>query len=410
MTIQINMTQAIIEAEDRYGSGVYPKRQVVIVRGEGALVWDADGRQYIDCVAGQGAGLLGHANPAIVAAVQTQAATLMSCPEIFYNDRRAELLERLTALAPMQPARAFLCNSGAEANEAALKAARLITGRSEVVATMRGFHGRTMGALSATWEKKYRAPFAPLLPGFSHIPYNDLESAARAITPTTGAVLVEAIQGEGGVRLAAPGYLEGLRRLCDDAGALLIVDEVQTGIGRTGRFWAVEYSGVVPDILTTAKALGGGMPIGAAIFGERVGALPKGSHGSTFGGNPLACAAALAALDDIRDHDLVARAAELGDYLQSGLRRAVWGGDVPASDSLVREIRGRGLMVGLELKRKVQPYLVALMDAGVLALPAGANVLRLLPSFAITRDQLDIVVATIADVLRREVSGGEGEE
>ena len=382
---------AILALESAHTSGVYPKRPLAIVRGQGAHVWDAEGNEYIDCVGGQGAANLGHAHPAIVAAISTQAARLISCPEIFYNDRRAELLAALAQVAPPGLDRAFLCNSGAEANEAAIKFARLSTGRHQIVAAMRGFHGRTMGALSATWEPKYREPFEPLVPGFCHVPYNDVAALERAVTAETAAVLLELVQGEGGVRSASNAFLEAAQALCRERGALLIVDEVQTGFGRTGRLFASEHHSLAPDLLTIAKSIAGGLPMGACLIGPRVGELGKLSHGSTFGGNPLVCAAALATLDVMARDDLPARAAALGEHLQARLRTI----DSPA----IREVRGLGLLVGIELKVKVTPVLQALQSRGVLALPAGATVLRLLPPLVIERDDLDRVAVAIADVL-----------
>lgn len=381
----------IIATEQRYTSGLYPKRPVAIVRGEGARLYDADGRVYIDCVGGQGAANLGHGHPAVVAAVQAQAATLMSCPEIFYNDQRAAYLSELAAALPF-PARIFLCNSGAEAVEAGLKFARLLSGRRTIVATMRGFHGRTMGALSATWEPKYREPFAPLVPEFVHVPYADAEALAATVGADTAAVILEPVQGEGGVRPAPPGYLETARRICDERGALLLIDEVQTGFGRTGRLFAIEHSGVVPDGLLLAKSIAAGLPMGAVALHERHGSLPGGAHGSTFGGNPLLCAAARAALRAYVEEELPRQAAEKGDRLLERLRAL----RLPAA----REVRGLGLLVGIELRTRVQPYLQALLERGVLALPAGPNVLRLLPPLVITYDDLDIVAATIAEVVR----------
>ena len=381
----------IIELEQAHTSGTYPKRAVAIVRGEGARLWDAEGREYIDCVGGQGAANLGHANPSVVAAIRAQAERLISCTEIFPNDQRALYQQELLATLPGF-ARVFLCNSGAEAIEGALKVARLKTGRTGVVATVRGFHGRTLGALSATWEPKYREPFMPLLENFTHVPYNKLDALDIAVTDQTAAVIIELVQGEGGVRPANREYVEGVERLCHERGALLIVDEVQTGFGRTGRLWACEHYGITPSIIALSKSIAGGVPMGAVVMHESLGALPPASHGSTFGGNPLACAAARAALRYIHEHDLPGQAAEKGAYLMEKLRAL----DLPK----VREVRGMGLLVGLELKERVQPYLVALMERGVLALPAGPNVLRLLPPLVIEYVQLDRVVEAIGDVLR----------
>ncbi len=386
--------------ESQHTSGVYAKRDVVIVRGKGALLYDDQGREYIDCVGGQGVANLGHAHPAVAAAIARQAETLITCPEMFYNDQRAELAARLCALAGMP--RLFLCNSGAESIEAAFKFSRLATRRTKIVAAMRGFHGRTFGALSATWNKKYREPFEPLVPGFVHAPYNNLERLAQAMDGETAAVVLEVVQGEGGVYPGSADYLLGAQRLCRQAGALLIIDEVQTGFGRTGRTFAFQHHGLEPDLVCVAKSLAGGLPMGAVLIGERVGEIPTGSHGSTFGGNPLACAAALAVLQTLDRERLPQRAAELGAYLMERLK----GLDSPR----VREVRGLGLMVGVEIRQKVAPYLQALMERGVLALAAGLTVIRLLPPLVIEQQQLDRVVEALAEVLALDLSeGGEVE-
>jgi acetylornithine/LysW-gamma-L-lysine aminotransferase len=382
-------SQQIIDLEAAHTSGLYPKRSLAIVRGQGARLWDADGREYIDCVGGQGAANLGHANPAVALAIAAQAQTLVSCPEMFFNDRRAELLAKLTSLTGMP--RAFLCNSGTEAIEAALKFSRLHTGRTEVVAAMRGFHGRTFGALSATWEKKYRGPFEPLVPGFSHVPYNDLDALDAAVGERTAAVILEVVQGEGGVIPGKAGYLRGAQALCRERGALLVLDEVQTGFGRTGRMFAFQHYGLEPDLLCLAKSIAGGLPMGAALIGPRLGVLPPQVHGSTFGGNPLACAASLAAIGYLEDHRLPERAAELGSWFLEQLRGI--------QSPLVREVRGLGLISGIELKQKVTPYLHALMARGVLALPAGLTVMRFLPPLVITRTELETVAAAVQAVL-----------
>src|SRR5512138_1540147 len=322
-------TEMIQKLENEHEAGVYTKRQVVIVRGQGARLWDADGKEYIDCVGGQGAANLGHANPAVVKAIAEQAQTLISCPEMFYNDKRAALLERLTGLTGMP--RAYLCNSGTEAVEAALKFARLLSGRTEVVASMRGFHGRTMGALSATWEKKYREPFTPLVPGFRHVPYNDLAALQNAVSEQTAAVILEVVQGEGGVNPGTPEFLLGAQELCQKTGALLILDEVQTGWGRTGEMFAFQHLGLKPDLLAVAKSMAGGLPMGACLMSGRFGALPPQVHGSTFGGNPLACAASLAAIDYLEENHLPERAAELGAWFKAALAR------IPSP--LIRDVR-----------------------------------------------------------------------
>jgi acetylornithine/LysW-gamma-L-lysine aminotransferase len=378
-----------MDIENAHTSGVYPKRPLTIVRGEGAYLFDDAGNRYIDCVGGQGAANMGHAHPAIVAAIQEQAGILMSCPEIFYNDKRATLLDKLTALAGLR--RAYLCNSGTEAVEAALKFAKLATGRKEIIATKRGFHGRTMGALSATWEPKYREPFQPLVPNYTHIAYNDLAAADAAITDQTAAIIVEPVQGEGGVHPAQADYLRGLQKLCRERGALFILDEIQTGFGRTGKLFAYQHYSLEPDLMAVAKSIAGGLPFGACLIGDRVGELQPMTHGATFGGNPLMCAAAIAALDVLVNEDLAGRAAALGGWMLERLA------DLPTDK--VREVRGLGLIIGIELRSKVTPILKALQEQGVLALPAGATVLRLLPPLVISQQDLELVAQAIEKVL-----------
>lgn len=381
---------SVIERENRHSAGTYPMRDLVLVRGSGAHVWDDRGRQYIDCVGGHGVGILGHCHPTVTEAICEQAAQLVICPGIFYNDRRADLLYKLAELTGLQ--RAFLCNSGTEAVEGAFKFARLSTGRPGIIAAMRGFHGRTMGALSATWNKHYREPFEPLVPGISHVPYENVDRLEAAITDETAAVILEIVQGEGGVRPGSADYFQAAQALCRERGALLIIDEVQTGFGRTGKLFAFQHTGIQPDILCMAKGIAGGVPMGAIALGERVTGIHGGAHGSTFGGNPLACAAALATLQVLQDQELPAQAAEKGAYLQARLA------EIDAS--AIREIRGLGLMIGIELRSRVQPYLEALIDKGVLALPAGSTVLRLLPPLVIETGDLDRVVEAVAQVLQ----------
>ena len=398
----LTATSTIFEIEDRYTSGVYSKRPLAIVRGQGALLWDEAGREYIDCAAGHGVANVGHGRPEIAASIAEQALRLVTCPEIVYNDTRAHLLERLAGLVPLERARIFLCNSGTEAIEGALKFARLATGRTGIVATLRGFHGRSMGALSATWEPHYREPFAPLVPDFTHVRYNDLAAAREAIGEHTAAVLIELVQGEGGVHVATSEYVHGLAQICHERGALLIVDEVQTGFGRTGRLFACQHYSLEPDILCLAKSLAGGIPMGAICLGARVlesGRIGKGVHGTTFGGNPVACAAALTTLDILEREDLAARSAELGEYALQRLREM--------RAPVIREVRGCGLLLGIELTTKVQPYLERLCERGILALPAGPRVLRLLPPLVITHEQLDRALAHVEQVLNGETTGSE---
>ena len=378
------------ETEREYALEVFPKRDIAIVRGEGACVWDDEGRRYIDCVGGIGVASIGHANPAVAEALAEQARVLVSCPGIFYNDVRARLLAELVSIAPAGLTRAFLCNSGAEAVEAAIKFARLATGRAGVVSAMRGFHGRTLGALSATHKKEYREPFEPLVPGFSFVPFNHVEKLRAAVGEDTAAVIIEPVQGEGGVRPASQDYLSAARRICDDAGAVLVFDEIQTGFCRTGRMFACDRHGVAPDVLCLAKAIAGGVPLGAVLAQERL-QPPPGRHGTTFGGNPLACAAALAAIRFMRDERLDERAEVLGTRFDERFDR-----HRPAR---VRAVRQVGLMIGVELRERCRPYLGALAERGVLALPAGTTVIRLLPPLVITEAQIDEVADTLTEVL-----------
>jgi acetylornithine/LysW-gamma-L-lysine aminotransferase len=383
----------IMALEGRYDSALYPKRPLAIVRGEGARLWDADGRVYIDCVGGHGVANVGHANPVVYQAVAEQAKRLMVCPNGFYNDQRAQLLAELVRIAPAGLERVFLCNSGTEAVEGALKFARLNNGRKKIVAAMRGFHGRTFGALSATWRTAYRQPFEPLVPGFEFVPYNRLERMQNAVDEETAAVILEVVQGEGGVVPGDAAYLRGVQELCQETGALFIVDEVQTGFGRTGRMFASQHYDLQPDLMCLAKSIAGGFPMGAVLIDARVGELPKKAHGTTFGGNPLACAAALATIGYLESEELPQRALELGARFMDGLQGI--------DSSIVREVRGLGLMVAIELKDKAAPYLAALAESGVLALSAGSNVMRFLPPLVISAEDIDSVVEQVAAVLQQ---------
>ena len=374
--------------EQRYAFEVFPKRDLTIVSGHGATLYDESGRAYIDCVAGVGVASVGHANPEVARAIGEQARTLITCPGIFYNDIRARLLEKLVTITPPSVSRAFLCNSGTEANEAAIKLAMHATGRRGFVCAMRGFHGRTMGALSAT--HKHRDAFEPLLDGFAFVPFNNVERLRAAVGDGTAAVIVEIVQGEGGVRLGDAAFFAAAREFCDAHGALLVVDEVQTGFCRTGKFFASEHHGVRPDVLCLAKAMAGGVPMGAVLVGEKVPAR-IGMHGSTFGGNPLACAASLATIEVMERDGLAGQAQVKGARFADAFGRR--------KSPKVREVRRIGLMIGIELKEKARPYIEALMARGVLALPAGPTVIRLLPPLVIEDEALDEVAARLHAVL-----------
>lgn len=385
--------RTLLEAEKALDTGVYTKHDLLLVRGQGARVWDAEGNEYIDCVGGYGVANLGHANPEVVAAIKEQAETLLSMPQTLPTPMRGEFYRTLVGLLPQELNRVFPTNSGTEANEAAIKFAWAHTKRRKLVAAMRGFSGRTLGSLSVTWEPKYREPFMPLLGPVEFIPYNDVEALRRAVDEETAAVILEPVQGEGGVRPATREFLEAAREATREKGALLILDEIQTGMGRTGKRFAFEHYGVVPDILTLAKALGGGVPIGAAVMREEVArSMPKGGHGTTFGGNPLAMAAGVAALRYLERTRLWERAAELGPWFMERLR------EIPSPK--IREVRGLGLMVGLELKEKAAPYIERLeKEHRVLTLQAGPTVIRFLPPLVIQKADLERVVEAVRAVL-----------
>ena len=384
-------TRSCFEIEDRHTSGAYAKRPTLLVRGQGVYAFDQSGNRYLDATSGQGVTALGHCHPAVSAAIAEQANQLVTCHESFYNDRRAQFFDLLASIIPADLDRFFPCNSGAEAIEGALKVARLLTGREGIVAAKRAFHGRTTGALSMTWTPKYRKPFQTWLPNVSHVAYNDIDGACEAINGDTAAVVVEAIQGEGGVHPASSEYLQALRESCDQVGAMLIFDEIQTGLGRTGRWFGFEHADIMPDIVAIGKAIGGGIPMGVVAWRNAHGPIERATHGSTFGGNPLACAAGIATLTTIRDQKLVERTCDNGAWFLEQLSALQL--------KAVREARGRGLMIGLELRGRVTPALKALQEAGVLALPAGLNVLRLLPPLIINREQLRFLIDAIAEVL-----------
>jgi acetylornithine/LysW-gamma-L-lysine aminotransferase len=366
----------------------------VFVRGEGCWLIDSHGRRYLDLSSAQGVAMLGHCHPRVTEAIARQARTLTLCPNYLYNDVRAEFAQALVGVLPSHLPHVFLANSGGETVDGALKFARLMTKRAAFVSTTKGFHGRTVGALSVTWEPKYREGFLPLLET-THAPFNDVRALDKAIGERTAAVIVEAVQGESGVNIGAADFLHAAQRLCRERGALLILDEIQTGFGRTGRWFGFQHAGIEPDIVCMAKGLGGGFPMGAFAYTKPVrDALSPGAHGSTFGGSPLACAAGVAALAVYRDQDLINRSQKLGEQMLSALRAALK--DVP----LVREVRGLGLMLAIELRTKVAPVLKTLMiDHGVIALPAGPTVLRLLPPLVISEEEISVGVTAIAKAI-----------
>nr|WP_246580436.1 aspartate aminotransferase family protein [Deinococcus aestuarii] len=379
----------------QYDSGVYNKHQVVMVRGQGATVWDEQGRSYIDCVAGYGVANIGHSHPDVVRAIKEQAERLIVMPQTLPNDKRAEFLSELVSVLPQGLERVFLCNSGTEAMEAAKKFAITATGRQRFVSMRRGFSGRTLGALAFTWEPKYREPFGDAVDNrnVDFITYGNVEELRAAVTDQTAAVILEPVQGEGGVRPASPEFIQEARRLTREKGALLILDEIQTGFCRTGKMFACEHSGVIPDGMTLAKAMAGGVPVGAfAMTAEVADRMPKGGHGTTFGGNPLAMAAGVAALRAMKREGMAEQAREKGAYFMEKLRAI--------RSPKIREVRGLGLMIGVELKEKSAPYITALEhEEGVLTLAATPLVVRFLPPVTISKEQIDGVVAAFERVL-----------
>src|SRR5438477_3559627 len=371
---------------------LHASRGLTLVRGEGSYLWDDKGRRYLDLMTNYGVNILGHAHPLVTDAIKLQASQLTNAHQSFDTPARQDFLVALGALLPPPLSRISFGNSGAEAIEAALKFARVATGRIGIIATHRAYHGRTFGALSATADAKYRDPFAPMLEGGRHIPFDDLDALDKVLDDSVAAVIVEPIQGEGGVRVPADGYLKGIRERCDGRGILLICDEIQTGF-RTGSQFAFSREDVVPDILCLSKSIANGLPIGVTVTTEAVSErVPKGSHGSTFAGNSLLCAAGAATLRVLNDETLHFRAATSGTRFQERVR------DLRMPQ--IREVRGRGLMLAVELKKPVTPVIKAMQDLGVLVLPGGGTVIRFLPSILIQDDQLDEGIAALAEALR----------
>jgi len=377
---------------------VYARLPITLVRGSGVKVWDAGGKEYIDFLAGIATNALGHCHPKMVQAIQEQAATLIHTAGYYFTAPVAKLAQKLTSVSGMD--RVFFGNSGAEAVECAIKISRKYAkshgGPSKfgIVAAQKSFHGRTMAAVTATGQPKYQEPFAPMVQGFTHIPFNDIAALEAAVTDNTCAVLLEPVQGEGGVYPAHKPFLEAARALCDKHQALLILDEIQTGIGRTGKWFAYEHYGVVPDILTSAKALGGGFPIGACLArGEAALTLVPGDHGSTYGGNPLACATALAVLNTIEEEHLLANAHAMGAYFVHRLNE-------PQLRDKITDIRALGLMIGVELKAPdAKRVLMESLEHGLLLSAIGDHTLRLVPPLNITQADIDAVMDILAAVV-----------
>ena len=387
------MAESIFALDSRYHAGVYTRLKICIAKGRGAVVWDSSGKEYLDCVAGIAVNNIGHCHPKVVEAIKQQAERLMHCSNLYYNEPQARLAEKLVEMLPSGLNKVFFCNSGTEAIEATLKLIRRASGRPGIVAAKGSFHGRTLGSLSVTGQPKYREPFEPLLPGVRFVSYGDLNDIAQAIDATTGGVILEPVQGEGGIIVPDRDYLLGVRRLCSEKKTLLAFDEVQTGMGRTGSFLACQTMGVTPDIVAMAKGLGGGIPIGAmAAKSEVMDRFQPGDHASTFGGNPLACAAARAALEVLEEEKLPQRAAELGRWALEAMKML----QRRHPDSIL-DTRGMGLMLAIEMSSDdiAKAVMERCLQMGVIVNRTAGKVIRLVPPLCITKDQLSHALSTI---------------
>lgn len=392
-------TQELIAASNKYLANTYARFPMVLVRGRGVHLWDSDGKEYLDCVGGIAVDALGHCHPKMVEAIRAQAETLIHVSNLYHIEPQIRLAQLLCEESFAD--RAFFCNSGAEANEAAIKLARKYakdhwnSDRVDIITMHHAFHGRTLATVTATGNPKYQSGFEPLMPGFKHVPYDDLRAVERAIDSRTCAVLVEPVQGEGGVNVPAADYLPGLRRLCDEAGILLILDEVQSGMGRTGKLFAYQHWGVEPDILTLAKALAGGIPMGAMLAREAVAAsFVPGTHASTFGGTPFVSAVAVAVVTTMLVDDLPGNAARVGKYFLDRLQ------GLQAAYPAIKAVRGKGLILGVEVSVPARGIVAACMERGLLVLTAGDNVVRFVPPLILTEGDVDQAVTVFEAALK----------
>jgi acetylornithine/N-succinyldiaminopimelate aminotransferase len=387
-------TKEIMDMDSEYVMHTYGRQPIALVKGEGSVVWDAEGKSYIDCVAGIAVNNVGHANPKVVEAICNQAKRLIHTSNLYYTEEQATLAKLLAEVSPHE--KAFFCNSGAEANEGAIKLARKHTGKGEIIAMKNSFHGRTITTITATGQTKYQKGFGPLTPGFKHVPYCDVEAVANTIGPQTAAVLVEPVQGEGGVIVPPIDYLKNLKEVCQDNNVLLIFDEVQTGFGRTGEMFASQSFGVTPDITTLAKAIAGGFPMGAVMGTKEVGeTFEPGDHAATFGGSPLACAAAKASIKFILSEKLLDKSKENGTYFMNKLDK------IKEGNSIVEDVRGMGLMIGMELGVECGKLVDILRKKGVIVNCAAGNVLRFVPPLVISKGQIDTVTCVLEDALSK---------
>lgn len=383
--------------EDAMMGNLYQRFPVTLERGRGVRVWDTDGKEYLDFMGGYGVALVGHHNERVVAAIKKQVDNIITVHSSLYSNVRRDFLEKIISLAPPKLEQVHMNNSGAESIEAAIKFARKFTGKSGIVAMRGSYHGKSMGALSLTFAPKYRKPFEPLLEGVSFAKFGDIESLQETITENTGMVILEPIQGESGIHVAPDGFLQNVRKVCDEKNVLLVFDEVQAGLGRTGKMWACDHWNTAPDILCLAKGIAGGVPMGVTLArADIVSSISKGEHSSTFGGNPLACAAGYATLEALTSDGLVDNAARVGAELFAGLEK------IAQKRSIVRKVRGRGLMIGIELKVEVRDILFEGIKRGVLLLYSGRNTLRLLPPLVVSSEEVAKVLGVIDELLASE--------
>ena len=384
-------------SEDQFMGNLYQRFPVTIEKGKGSHVWDVDGKEYIDCMGGYGVALVGHQNERVVKAIKEQVDKIITVHSSLYNKTREEFLKILIGLAPKNLTQVHLNNSGAEAVEAAIKFARKFTGKKGMVAMKGSYHGKSFGALSLTFNPKYKKAFQPLVEKVSFASYGDIESLREVVEDDTAFVILEPIQGESGIIVPPDGFLQEVRKLCDEKGILLIFDEIQAGLGRTGRLWACEHWNTSPDIMCLAKGIAGGVPMGATLVRRDIlDVISKGEHSSTFGGNPLSCAAGIAALKALTEDGLVENSENMGKIFREGLEK------LKEKHSIIREIRGKGLMIGVEMKFEVRDILMNLIKEGVLMLYSGRNILRILPPLVISEEDITKVLQSLDSVLSEE--------
>jgi acetylornithine/N-succinyldiaminopimelate aminotransferase len=393
-------SQTLMMLSGKYIANTYARYPIVLVRGKGTRVWDVEGKEYLDFVAGLAVCNLGHCHPKVVKALQDQAATLIHVSNFYYIEPQIQLASLLCKHSFAD--KVFFCNSGAEANEGAMKLARkyakekMGTDRYEIITMERSFHGRTFATLTATGQEKFHKGYSPLMPGFKYVPFNNSEAVRKAIDSKTCAVMLEPIQGEGGVSVPSEGYLKGLREICDEKGVLLIFDEVQVGMGRTGKLFAYEHEGVEPDLMTLAKSLAGGVPIGALLIKKGIAeSFAPGDHASTFGGNPLATAAGVVALSAILEEGMLENCQKVGAYFLARLE------EIKKHFAFVKEVRGRGLILGMELNMEGGPIVNEMMQRGILINCTMGNVLRFLPPLIVTKQEVDDVVKNLEEVFKK---------